>query len=101
MPAAAVRRVSLVTGVQPCALPISGAGQPGDPAPGAPLLVGVSPKRMIGRALGRPVDRRLAGGLALATLAVVKGGRIIRVHDVAETVDAVRMTEAVLAAGRS
>ena len=63
-----------------------------------PLLVGVSRKSMIGQALERPVDQRLAGGLALSTLAVVKGARIIRVHDVAETVDAVRMTEAVLAA---
>lgn len=63
-----------------------------------PLLVGVSRKSMIGQALERPVDQRLAGGLALATLAVAKGARIIRVHDVAEAVDAVRMTEAVLAA---
>lgn len=63
-----------------------------------PLLVGVSRKSMIGQALDRPVDQRLPGGLALATLAVAKGARIIRVHDVAETVDAVRMTEAVLAA---
>ncbi len=63
-----------------------------------PLLVGVSRKSMIGQALDRPVDQRLAGGLALATLAVTKGARIIRVHDVAETVDAVRMAEAVLAA---
>lgn len=63
-----------------------------------PLLVGVSRKSMIGQALDRPVDQRLSGGLALTTLAVVKGARIIRVHDVAETVDAVRMAEAVLAA---
>lgn len=63
-----------------------------------PLLVGVSRKSMIGQALERPVDQRLSGGLALATLAVARGARIIRVHDVAETVDAVRMTEAVLAA---
>lgn len=63
-----------------------------------PLLVGVSRKSMIGQALDRPVGQRLAGGLALTTLAVTMGARIIRVHDVAETVDAVRMTEAVLAA---
>lgn len=63
-----------------------------------PLLVGVSRKSMIGQALDRPVGQRLSGGLALATLAVVKGARIIRVHDVAETADAIRMTEAVLAA---
>lgn len=66
---------------------------------GLPLLVGVSRKSMIGQLLGRPVDQRLAGGLALATLAVRAGARIIRVHDVALTVDAVRMTEAVMAAG--
>ncbi|MBT9532146.1 MAG: dihydropteroate synthase [Pseudomonas sp.] len=63
-----------------------------------PLLVGVSRKSMIGQALGREVDQRLAGGLALAALAVVKGACILRVHDVAETVDVVRMIAAVEAA---
>lgn len=63
-----------------------------------PLLVGVSRKSMIGQALGREVDQRLAGGLALAALALVKGARILRVHDVAETVDVVRMLAAVEAA---
>ncbi|MFZ2290438.1 MAG: dihydropteroate synthase [Halopseudomonas yangmingensis] len=62
-----------------------------------PLLVGVSRKSMIGQLLGRPVDERLAGGLALAALAVDAGARILRVHDVAPTVDALRMTEAILA----
>lgn len=66
---------------------------------GLPLLVGVSRKSMIGQLLGRPVDQRLAGGLALAVLAVRSGARILRVHDVAQTVDAIRMTEAVMAAG--
>lgn len=65
-----------------------------------PILVGVSRKSMIGQTLDRPVDQRLAGGLALAVLAVTKGARIIRVHDVAETVDALRMAEAVMAAGQ-
>lgn len=60
-----------------------------------PLLVGVSRKSMIGQALGREVHERLAGGLALAALAVSKGASIVRVHDVAETVDAVRMVAAV------
>ena len=60
-----------------------------------PLLVGVSRKSMIGQALGREVDQRLAGGLALAALAVAKGACILRVHDVAETVDLVRMIAAV------
>ena len=62
---------------------------------GRPLLVGVSRKSMIGLALNRPVGERLYGGLALAALAVAKGARILRVHDVAETVDVVRMISAV------
>ncbi|AKF49899.1 Dihydropteroate synthase [Pseudomonas syringae pv. syringae HS191] len=65
---------------------------------GRPLLVGVSRKSMIGDVLGRPVDQRLSGGLALAVLAMAKGARIIRVHDVAETADVVRMIAAVEAA---
>jgi dihydropteroate synthase len=63
-----------------------------------PLLVGVSRKSMIGQALGRDVDQRLAGGLALAALAVTKGAKILRVHDVPETVDVLRMIAAVEAA---
>jgi dihydropteroate synthase len=51
---------------------------------------------MVGLALGRPVDQRLYGSLATVALAVGKGAKIIRVHDVAPTVDVVRMTEAVL-----
>nr|WP_281459833.1 dihydropteroate synthase [Pseudomonas sp. P13] len=62
---------------------------------GRPLLVGVSRKSMIGNALGRPVEERLYGGLALAALAITKGARILRVHDVAETMDVVRMIAAV------
>ncbi|PBP77840.1 dihydropteroate synthase [Pseudomonas syringae] len=65
---------------------------------GRPLLVGVSRKSMIGAVLGRPVDQRLSGGLALAVLAMAKGARILRVHDVAETADVVRMIAAVEAA---
>lgn len=65
---------------------------------GRPLLVGVSRKTMIGQALGREMHERLPGGLALAALAVAKGACILRVHDVAETVDAVRMIAAVQAA---
>ncbi|MFS2157373.1 dihydropteroate synthase [Pseudomonas sp. Pseusp122] len=62
---------------------------------GRPLLVGVSRKSMIGGVLGRAVGERLYGGLALAALAMVKGARILRVHDVAETIDVVRMIAAV------
>ncbi len=65
---------------------------------GRPLLVGVSRKSMIGQVLGREIDQRLCGGLALAALAVAKGACILRVHDVAETVDVVRMIAAVEAA---
>ncbi|UCJ16795.1 dihydropteroate synthase [Pseudomonas sp. MM211] len=65
---------------------------------GLPLLVGVSRKSMIGAVLGREVDGRLYGSLALAALAVAKGASILRVHDVAETVDVVRMVAAVEAA---
>ncbi|GAB6389028.1 dihydropteroate synthase [Stutzerimonas marianensis] len=65
---------------------------------GRPLLVGVSRKSMIGNVLGRDVNDRLYGSLALAALAVDKGVRILRVHDVAQTVDVVRMIAAVEAA---
>ena len=64
-----------------------------------PLLVGMSRKSMIGKVLERPVEERLPGGLALSTLAVERGARILRVHDVAPTVDAVNMTWAVLKEG--
>jgi dihydropteroate synthase len=62
---------------------------------GRPLLVGVSRKSMIGKVLDKPVDRRLNGALALAAMAMVKGAKILRVHDVPETVDVVRMIAAV------
>ncbi|MBD1601051.1 dihydropteroate synthase [Pseudomonas typographi] len=65
---------------------------------GRPLLVGVSRKSIVGLALGKPVGERLFGSLALAALAQVKGARILRVHDVAQTMDVVRMLEAVEAA---
>ncbi|QLC73726.1 dihydropteroate synthase [Pseudomonas sp. LPB0260] len=65
---------------------------------GRPLLVGVSRKSMIGRVLGHEVGGRLYGSLGLAALAVTKGAHILRVHDVAETVDVVRMIAAVEAA---
>ena len=65
---------------------------------GRPLLVGVSRKSIVGQTLGRPVSERLYGSLALAALAMFKGARILRVHDVAETADVVRMIAAVQAA---
>jgi len=62
-----------------------------------PLLLGVSRKSFIGELLGTDVTERLAASLACASLAVTDGAAIIRTHDVAETVQARRMTEAVLA----
>lgn len=62
---------------------------------GCPLLVGMSRKSMIGALTGRPVDERLAGSLAAATLAAWQGAAIVRVHDVAATVDAVKTVDAV------
>ncbi|MCB1865348.1 MAG: dihydropteroate synthase [Chromatiales bacterium] len=63
---------------------------------GCPILYGASRKSTIGSVLDRPVGQRLAGGLALAVLAVERGVRIVRTHDVRATFDAIRMTEAVL-----
>jgi len=61
---------------------------------GLPLLVGMSRKSMLGNLLGRDVDQRLAGGIATATIAAMKGAQIIRVHDVAETLDALKVVNA-------
>ena len=62
----------------------------------APLLIGVSRKKMIGEILGKPMAERLHGGLGLAALAVVHGARIIRTHDVGPTRDAICSVTAVL-----
>ena len=62
-----------------------------------PLLIGVSRKSFIGKLLGADLSARLPGALACACMAVAAGVQIIRAHDVAETVQAIRMTEAILA----
>jgi dihydropteroate synthase len=62
-----------------------------------PLLLGVSRKSFLGKLAGDPPQARLAGGLACACLGAEMGAQIIRSHDVAETVAAIRMTEAILA----
>ena len=62
-----------------------------------PLLLGASRKSFIGKLLGAEVDERLPASLACAILAVADGLQIIRTHDVAETVQAIRLTEALLA----
>ena len=56
-----------------------------------PLLIGVSRKSMIGNLLNRSVDERLAGSIAAALYALAQGARIIRVHDVQATCDAVNV----------
>jgi dihydropteroate synthase len=61
-----------------------------------PVLLGVSRKSFIGALTGANVAERLPGSLACACLAVAAGVQIIRTHDVAETVQAVRVAEAIL-----
>lgn len=58
---------------------------------GFPILVGLSRKSILGRLLGREVEERLAGSLALAQYALHYGANILRVHDVAETIDIINM----------
>ena len=62
----------------------------------AGVLVGVSRKSMVGALLNVPVDQRLSGSLAAAVVAVWQGARIIRAHDVGETVQALRVCAATL-----
>ncbi len=61
---------------------------------GLPLLAGLSRKSMIGAVTGKPVEQRLAGNLGGALAAIAHGARIVRVHDVVETVDAVKVWHA-------
>jgi dihydropteroate synthase len=62
--------------------------------PGMPVLIGVSRKSLVGIITGRPPERRLAGSVAFAALAVMGGAAIIRAHDVADTVDAIKVASA-------
>jgi dihydropteroate synthase len=61
---------------------------------GIPVLVGVSRKSLVGIITGRPPGERLAGSVAFAALAVLRGAAIVRAHDVAATVDAVKIADA-------
>lgn len=61
---------------------------------GYPLLIGLSRKNMIGQATGRPVGDRLSGSIAAALACVARGASIVRVHDVAATVDALKVWQA-------
>jgi len=60
-----------------------------------PVLIGLSRKSMLARLIGRPVDERLAGSLALHSIGTLHGARIIRAHDVKQTVDAVAVAAAI------
>ncbi len=63
-----------------------------------PLLVGTSRKSFIGKILdGAPPNERLSGSLASVAIAVWNGAKIVRVHDIKETVDAIRVTESIKA----
>ncbi len=62
---------------------------------GVPLLAGLSRKSMLGAITGRKVEERLAASVASALLAVQRGAAIVRVHDVRETVDALKILDAV------
>ncbi len=61
-----------------------------------PLLAGLSRKTTIGTLTGRPVDQRMAGSVAAALFAAHQGAAILRVHDVAETVDALKVWQAAM-----
>ncbi len=61
---------------------------------GRPIVIGVSRKSTIGAITGRPLAERLAGSIALATLAAAHGAAIIRAHDVPATVDALKIVSA-------
>ncbi len=65
----------------------------------APVLVGMSRKRMVGEATGRPVEERAIGSAAAALLAVERGATVLRVHDVAATRDALAVWQAMRRAG--
>ncbi|GBU12468.1 7,8-dihydropteroate synthase [Enterobacterales bacterium] len=65
---------------------------------GLPLLVGMSRKSMVGQLLRVPPEQRVAGSVACAVIAAMQGAQIIRVHDVKETVEAMRIVEATLSA---
>jgi dihydropteroate synthase len=65
---------------------------------GLPVMVGLSRKSMVGHLTGRPADERVYGSVALAVIAVLNGASIIRVHDVAATMDAINTVAAVQSA---
>ena len=65
-----------------------------------PLLVGLSRKQWLGNLTGKPVGERVSAGIAAALAAIDRGANIVRTHDVASTVDALKVAEAIKQAGR-
>jgi dihydropteroate synthase len=63
---------------------------------GRPLYIGISRKSFLAHVTGRPVEERLAAGLGASVAALALGASIFRTHDVKETVDAIRIAEAIL-----
>jgi dihydropteroate synthase len=66
---------------------------------GAPVLLGVSRKSLFKALLDRPLDQRLSGALAVTSAAILAGVGIVRTHDVAATVDVIKVASALRAAG--
>ena len=62
-----------------------------DIAAGYPVLAGLSRKSSLGTITGRPVDERMPASVAAALAAIARGASIVRVHDVRETVDAIKV----------
>ncbi len=65
---------------------------------GQPLLVGLSRKAVLGKLVGGDEQQRLHAGLAASVISVIKGAKIVRVHDVKATVDALKVVAAVMPA---
>jgi dihydropteroate synthase len=62
---------------------------------GLPVLAGISRKSMLGKITGRDSNERVAASIAAAIMAADRGAKIVRVHDVAQTVDTLKLWEAV------
>jgi dihydropteroate synthase len=67
---------------------------------GRPILVGLSRKSTLGTLTGRDVEERMPASIAAAVISVIEGALIVRAHDVRETVDAIRVTAAVMERGK-
>ncbi len=68
---------------------------------GCPVLIGVSRKSTLGVITGRDADDLLPASIAAAVVAVMQGAQIVRAHDVAETVDALRVARSLIESGKN